>query len=203
MKKTILGTLCFLLLITYIGCGGIPPTFYYRIDYPLTDANQNVTIPGTLGIAMFDADVLYEGDKIVYRNTPYEVQFYHYRRWIAPPKKIVTEKIVKHYQSENVFQNVVAIPSATKIDYVLRGKIQAFEEWDEGNAWYGVVTLEFNLHDGKTNEIIWGRVFTDRTLAQKREATEVVKAISQSLSKVVQKSADGIRAYWQSNNVSN
>lgn len=193
MKKYVL-VFSYVVALSFLShCGSVPPTYYYRVDYELPNSNSSHNIiPKTLGVAQLDADILYEGDRIVYRNSPYEVQFYHYRRWIAPPKKIVTEKVLKQFQASGIFQKVVSLPSYSKIDYILKGQINAFEEWDEGNAWYGTVTLGFQLQDAETNEIVWENELSRKTKAMKKEPVEVVKAISQSLNKVVQKAIEEI-----------
>jgi len=113
MNKTKIAAACFVALWLVANCGSVPQTYYYRVDYQIEDLrNGNQAIPLTFGISQFDVDVLYEGDRIVYRQSPYQVQFYHYRRWVAPPKKIVTEKVLKQFQASGVFANVVRIPSA-------------------------------------------------------------------------------------------
>ncbi len=193
MNKTKIAAACFVALWLLANCGSVPQTYYYRVDYQIEDLrNGNQAIPLTFGISQFDVDVLYEGDRIVYRQSPYQVQFYHYRRWVAPPKKIVTEKVLKQFQASGVFANVVRIPSATKIDYTLKGEIQAFEEWDEGGSWYGLVTIEFKLQNMDL-EIVWNKVLSEKTRIEKKEHIEIVKAISQSLDKVVKRSIEEIK----------
>jgi len=193
MNKTKIAAACFVALWLLANCGSVPQTYYYRVDYQIEDLrNGNQAIPLTFGISQFDVDVLYEGDRIVYRQSPYQVQFYHYRRWVAPPKKIVTEKVLKQFQASGVFANVVRIPSASKIDYTLKGEIQAFEEWDEGGSWYGLVTIEFKLQNMDL-EIVWNKVLSEKTRIEKKEHIEIVKAISQSLDKVVKRSIEEIK----------
>lgn len=176
-------------------CGSVPPTYYYRIDYPFANSQNSSILPHTIGVAQFSADVLYDSDKIVYRNSPYEVQFYHYRRWVAPPKQIVTEKVYQQFRSSGLFQRVVRIPSTFNIDYILRGRITAFEEWDEPQAWFGVVTIEFQLYKTDSSEVVWEQVISEKTPASKQEPAEVVQAISESLNKVVAKSIMEIGEY--------
>lgn len=177
-----------------IGCGSVPRTYYYRIDYATEGAeNPNPIYPVTLGIQQFTTDVLYESDKIVFRDSPYEAQFYHYRRWIAPPKKIVTEKVVAQFEIAGLFGKVVKIPSTTKIDYILRGNIEAFEEWDDGENWFGVVTIDFTLENSISKDILWRNVITKSSQVQKKVPIEVVKAISNSLNEVVKSGIAQIR----------
>ncbi|MFQ5674741.1 MAG: ABC-type transport auxiliary lipoprotein family protein [bacterium] len=184
------------LLVGYLSihCGSVPQTFYYRIDYEAKNLkDDNGTIPKTLGVTQFGVDALYEGDRIVYRQSPYEVKFYNYRRWISPPKKMVSEKILKQYQASGLFQRVVKVPYSGTIDYILGGVIQAFEEWDEGSNWYGTVAIEFRLENNANHEVVWQRVIKERVLAEKKEPLGIVKAISASLEKVVSKSISEIK----------
>jgi ABC-type uncharacterized transport system auxiliary subunit len=188
MKKFFLSAGYLGLLLFSTSCGSVPPTFYYRIHYEVPESEtRNSIVPITLGISPFNSDILYQGDRIVYRQSSYEVQYYHYRRWIAPPKKIVAEKVLEQLRASGIFQRVVRIPSKFRVDYILKGHIKAFEEWDEKNAWYGLVTLTFQLQSAGNDEIVWEKEISEKTRAYKKEPVEVVKAISQSLKKVVEK----------------
>ncbi|NIR52506.1 hypothetical protein GWO43_28330 [candidate division KSB1 bacterium] len=196
MKHIRLNLIPTIITLCVLGCGGVPPTYYYRIgldDHRVEEQNNSTFIPVTLGIAQCTTDILYESDKIVYRDSPYEVQFYHYRRWIAPPKKLVTEKIFEQFRSSGYFRKVVSLPAKVELDYILKGRIEAFEEWDERNSWYGLVSVDFKLQNPKTREIVWEKTFSERTPAQKKEPVEVVKAISQSLYKVIGNALDEIK----------
>ncbi len=187
-------------LVFLSACGGVPPTFYYRVDTPLEGGNDTVPhFHKTLAVAQFGADALYETDKIVYRSSPYEARFYHYRRWVAPPKKIVTENVVRQFQASDLFKRVVRIPSPSPADYVLRGNVLAFEEWDEGGDWFGVVTLEFTLIDALSSEVVWEQVFSERTPAERKEPVAVVKAISESLDRVIDQSVTSMKSGLKAN----
>lgn len=190
MIKKALRTLPYLAFLSLIiGCGSVPPTYYYRIHYDMPEHNSPAPIPVTIGIEPFDSDVLYKGDRIVYRNSEYEVQFYHYRRWVAPPNKIVREAVLNQIRSSGVFERVV---SPLEADYTLNGNIKSFEEWDENNTWYGLVSISFELRDNKTKEIIWQNTLSEKTPVSSKEPVEVVKAISESLKKVVGKAIQEI-----------
>jgi ABC-type uncharacterized transport system auxiliary subunit len=182
--------LAFLSLI--IGCGGVPPTYYYRIHYDMPEHNSPAPIPVTIGIEAFDSDVLYKGDRIVYRNSEYEVQFYHYRRWVAPPNKLVKERVIEQFRSSGVFGKIVDNAALTKVDYMLNGNIKSFEEWDEKNAWYGLVSIAFQLRNNETKEIVWENTLSEKTAVSRKDPGEVAKAISESLKTVVEKAIQEI-----------
>jgi ABC-type uncharacterized transport system auxiliary subunit len=189
LKTKLLSSFIFLIAFAFlVNCGGVPPIYYYRINYQMPESQANSSpLPVTLGIRQFESDILYEEDRIVYRNSPYEVQYYHYRRWIAPPRKMAKEMLLDQFSSSGIFKQVISLPSASKPDYILHGKIKAFEEWDEDGSWYGLVTLSFELLKSETKEIVWKNTFSEKTPASKKEPVEVVKAISISMQQVVQK----------------
>ncbi len=196
MKKCSVLASITLVALYFGGCSGVPPTYYYRVDYTSDSTVGNgAMLPVSIVVAQFSTDILYEGDKMVYRNSPYEAQFYHYRRWVAPPRKIVTEKVLRQYQASRAFDLVVRTPTSKKIDYTLTGNILAFEEWDEGDSWFGIVSLEFSLQDVATHEVVWSAEFSEKTRAGKKHPVEVARAISTSLDKVVGKSIGELSDY--------
>jgi len=196
MNKNFLFTTIIGLGVVLFSCGGIPPTYYYRVDYTLPGEGSNHSVaPLTIGVTEFDAASLYEGDRIVYRNSPYEVNFYHYRRWVAPPNRLVTEHVFTHLKKTGAFAHVVRFPADLAMDFVLGGKVRAFEEWDNGSEWYGLVTVEFSLRSVQTNEIVWEDAFSQKTRVPGKKPVQVVQAISESLGAVTEQAITALRAY--------
>ena len=153
----------------------------------MPEHNSPTPLPVTIIIEPFDADALYKGDRIVFRNSEYEVQFYHYRRWVAPPNKIVQESVIEQFRASGVFERVVTSTVPVNAGYILKGNIKSFEEWDEGDSWYGLVSISFELQNKETKKIIWQNSLSERTPTSKKEPTEVARAISESLKKIVEK----------------
>jgi phospholipid/cholesterol/gamma-HCH transport system substrate-binding protein len=199
MRK-LTGYMPVLLCITLVGCGSVPPTYYYRLDYGIdSPQSQNPDgLPVSVGITAFKSDLLYESEKIVYRDSKYEAKFYNYRKWIAPPRQLVVEKLVKEYRHANRFKRVVRLPASQPVDYILGGRLLSFEEWDEGNSWYGAVAISFCLMQPGSDEIIWEKTISERTPASTREPAEVVISINKSLDKVLQQSIEEISAFMAS-----
>jgi ABC-type uncharacterized transport system auxiliary subunit len=164
------------------GCGSVPETYYYMPTYQATAlGNAHEPLNVVLGIEKFQADVVYSDDRIIYRESPYEVKYYNYRRWIAEPRHLVTEKAIAHLKHSGVFRDVVSFPSIVKMDYVLRGRLLAFEEWDAEKVWHGKVALAVELYNVSRDEIVWRSSFEKMTPAEKHLPVSVVEAISKSL----------------------
>ncbi|MFQ5584304.1 MAG: hypothetical protein ACE5GL_07715, partial [Calditrichia bacterium] len=80
----------------------------------------------------------------------------------------------------------VSYSSRKKPDYILKGKIRSFEEWDEGDNWYGSVSITFGLQNSQSQQIVWEKGYSEKTPVAKKEPVEVVKAINISLNKIIQ-----------------
>lgn len=188
MIKRILTVVYSVVLATlFLQCGSVPSTYYYRVntdDAPATPANS--PIPVVLAVGAFEADVVYESDRIVFRNSPFEVQYYHYRRWVAPPKKLVSDAVLNRFKSAGAFREVLQQPTTSATDYLLTGKILSFEEWDEADSWFGSVKIAFELYDAKTNDLVWQKTYSERKRAGDKQPVAVVQSISESLDVVIQ-----------------
>jgi len=170
------------------GCGGVPETFYYTLAFgnsaPLNDGHS--PLPFALGVEKFQSEVIYDDDRIIYRDSPYEVKYYFYRRWVAPPRHLITEKIVGYLSDSGLFEKVTTYPSIVEVKYVLSGRLLAFEEWDEQNNWYGKVAFKVSLHDPATQRVVWNGKFEHLEPVGKKIPSAVVEALSVSVKKCLQ-----------------
>lgn len=144
--------LLFAICLLLSSCGGVPETYYYTLAFdPATQLNDGHTpLPFALGVEKFQSEVIYDDDRLIYRDSPFEVKYYFYRRWVAPPRHLVTEKVVGYLSDSGLFERVTTYPSVVNVKYVLNGRLLAFEEWDEQNNWYGKVAFKASLQDRKS-----------------------------------------------------
>ena len=134
----------FILLSFYIfiACGKIPETHYYTLSYPsVENRTTSPKLDKIIAVKKFLADPPYDQDRIVYRESLYEVKFYNYRRWICSPREMLTESAVQHLRKSGLFAGVVHAQSGHSSHYVLTGRILQFEEWDEGVNWQAKIKL--------------------------------------------------------------
>jgi ABC-type uncharacterized transport system auxiliary subunit len=189
-----------ILVLLLAGCGSVPQTYYYIPTYEMpASANHHAPLGVVIGVEKFQAEVVYQDDRLIYRDSPFEVKYYSYRRWIAEPRHLVTEKAMAHLRHSGAFQNVVSYPSIVKLDYVLRGRVLAFEEWDANEAWHGKVALSFELLDPAKDEIVWRATFEKMTPAEKKLPVAVVQAVSTSLSLCLDEMVAALKSHLRTN----
>jgi len=171
-----------------VSCGSIPEVRYYMIEPPSQEKQSpadDVAAPVTVGIAAFDSSPIYEDDRIIYRDNPYEVKFYHYRRWVVAPAELVSEQIYEQFVASGAFSEVVRYGGGESADYVLNGDLLAFEEWDEKDTWYAQVGLRARLSQAGSGRVIWQDTLFKREPAAAKDPVHVVEAMSKALQGVV------------------
>jgi len=134
-------------------------------------------------VEKFTAETIFDDDRIIYRDSPFEVKYYHYRRWAALPRALVTDAVLQQLRDSTCCREVVALPAPGHVDFILAGRVLAFEEWDEGDKWYGRAALMVQVYEPTARRMIWSQVFQAETPAAKKVPAAVVEAISTSLSK--------------------
>lgn len=171
-------------------CGGVPQTFYYTLaEAPAASGesagNHQNQLAVALGVERFAAAAIYEEDRLIYRESPFEVKYDHYRRWAARPAQLVTDEIIKQLAARGLFRHVTSYPTAVPVDFIVRGRLLAFEEWDRGEQWFGRVAMSVQLYQASSQRLLWSGTLSHESPAQERRPAAVAQAISTSLRQCV------------------
>ena len=158
-------------------CGGsAPETRYYQLTAPIGQkAGGGDAI---LTIEPLQAEGAYDDDRIVYRTSPYRLDFYHYHRWSAPPGALVADYLEQALEASGHFRAVFRAPGP-RTGAVLGGRLIAIEEVDASRTrWIGRIVVELHLRDAATGEIIWSRQFEERQPLDRRSPEGLARGIS-------------------------
>lgn len=181
MKTAMLMT--FVLLVC--ACGATPKVQHYSVVY---EREASARAPGatwSLGVDYLIADAAYDDVRIVYRKSPYRLDYYHYHRWSAPPGVMVTDLLRQGFQESGQFREVVGGFSAD-VDLLLRGRLLALEEVDVSETqWRARVKLDLQLQDMRTGRVIWSRMVREEEELEERTPEGLAKAMSSVLTRVV------------------
>ncbi|HEX4420918.1 MAG TPA: ABC-type transport auxiliary lipoprotein family protein [Kofleriaceae bacterium] len=182
-------------------CGGkLPDTRYYQLaGQPAAPASQAPTsqapasqapasqAPGGEALLVLETpstDQAYDDDRIVYRTTPYRLDYYQYQRWSSPPGAMVGNYLEQAFQTSGKFRGVVRelVPDAP---VVLAGRVLAIEEVDRSNtAWVGRIVLELVLTDARTNEALWTRQFEETEPLRQQTPEGLAAALSVAMARI-------------------
>lgn len=185
---------CWLAWALASACASTPPeTHYYQLvvlqpPKPKPPAGEIV-----LAIEPLAAEGAYATDRIVYRRSPYRLDYYNYHRWSAPPALALAEYLRQAYARTSLFALVTVEPTAAPRTATLSGRVLALEEVDESDTrWLGRVALELALFDPATQEPLWSGTFLEEEVLHEQSPEGLARAISVALERIVRQSSGPI-----------
>jgi ABC-type uncharacterized transport system auxiliary subunit len=164
-------------------CGGkLPETRYYQLAPPASRAGGG---DGLLVLETPTTDAAYDDDRIVYRTTPFRLDYYQYHRWSSAPGVMVGNYLEQALETSGKFRAVVrdVTPDAPVI---LTGRVIAIEEVDRSKtAWDGRIVLELMLTDARTSEALWTQQFEETEPLHQQTPEGLAAALSTAMSRIV------------------
>ena len=145
-------------ILAGLSCG-LPRTQYYTMELPHMPQGTGPAINSHLTIPRFRADRILMDDRILYRESPQQVNFYEYHRWASPPVDLVTGYFMHRLKDGGTFARVSAYNEGRDSDFILRGFLHHFEEADQGKEVSALVGLEIELLDSRTRVPVWPPIF--------------------------------------------
>ena len=174
--------LCALICISMAAsCGSSPPRQYFGMSYSFSDqvTQETPKYPFSLKIREPDIQLAYDRSQIVYRYDPYKFKYYNYKFWVAKPQTMVAELVYRHLKHTNLFNEVALDYQRDVPDYELHGGIDAIEEYDSGDTWYGHLAMNFRLVRFSDRKVVWAYRFDETKEVFTREPVYVVRALSE------------------------
>jgi ABC-type uncharacterized transport system auxiliary subunit len=167
---------------TIVACGTIPLKHYYEMNYlPSTHWTRlsPTPYPCTIRVADFGIEQAYNRPEIVYRQSPFQLQYYYYRVWAVKPDRMATDLIYHHVLMSGLVANVIRrYDQSPKPDYDLDGNIEAVEEYDSGELWFAHLALTINLTKISDGTSIYTRRFDLRKRVYQHTPEYVIRELS-------------------------
>jgi ABC-type uncharacterized transport system auxiliary subunit len=149
----------------------------------------------SLSVANVSAPEIFRDTPIAYRIGANEVGTYHYSRWAEPPVEMVHGKLVRMLRASGHYQSVTGPGSTSEGQFVLRGRLYAFEEVDSGSI-DGLVSMEFELYDRKSGKIVWSHFYSNNEAVEGKKISEVVTALDLNLDRGLNEVAAGLGKFF-------
>jgi uncharacterized lipoprotein YmbA len=174
-------------LILFLGgCMSSPARRYYQLHLTVPEMPIAKTINRTIMIEPVGIDDLYDDYRIVFRLSPFELNFYSYEFWAYKPAILIRDSITHYLMKKNVFQKVTQEISRGEPDILWTSKVHIIEEVDTQDLWYARLAMEVELVDFKSKERLYFYEF-DR---QEKLATKSIALVPVVLSKILEEELD-------------
>src|SRR5258708_665727 len=184
MRSTISALLAIAACLADTGCVSTRPPHYYTLGPAAAPATQGkpdglVLLVG--GIATPEA--LQDG-RIRYRTGSNEAGGYEYHRWTERPGSMVRNALIRALRDSGKYQRVLEAGSSANGDYVVRGKLDEFDEVDRASI-QTKISLRVELVDRKTGQNVWDHVVEREEPVSGKSVVEVVQSLDRNLQQVI------------------
>lgn len=172
-----------LLFVLLVACGGkLPETRFYQLA-PTAPPASSTNDELVLGLESFETDAGYDDDRIVYRTTPYRLDYYQYHRWSAAPGVLLGNFLEQSLERSGKFK---AVSRETEgANATLRGRVIAIEEVDKSKTqWLGRLVIELALVDPRTSETLWSQQFEETEPLRKQSPEGLAEALSIAMTRI-------------------
>jgi ABC-type uncharacterized transport system auxiliary subunit len=179
------------LIVVLAACGGkVPETRYYQLASP---AKASASDHGAVVVLEpLAADAAYDDERMVYRTSPFRLDYYDYHRWAAAPGTMVSDYLANALAATGRFR---ALPRELTDDapVILGGRVRALEEIDQSKTrWLGHVALTLVLTDAHTGAVVWTRDFDEREPLAAQTPEGLAAALSAAMGRIVTAAAPEI-----------
>ena len=164
--------------------GKVPETRYYQLATSTAAVRATAaTEQPALAIEALDTEAAYDDERIVYRLTPYRLDYYNYHRWSSPPGALVSDFLERSFEHSGQFRAVTRETQAAPV--ALGGRVIAIEEIDKSKtSWVGHVVLELRLTDSASGEVLWTSQFEEQEPLRQQSPEGLAQALSVALQRI-------------------
>ncbi|MDQ3364880.1 MAG: PqiC family protein [Myxococcota bacterium] len=185
--KSLLALAAALTFTSVAGCGGkVPETRYYQLAPP-TGATR--TGEAILVLESMSTDAAYDDERIVYRTTPYRLDYYQYHRWSSSPGVMIGNYLEQALEKSGRFRAVVR-EVTDQAPVTLSGRVVAIEEVDVSKGrWLGRIVLELTLAEARTGKVLWSEQFEETEPLANQDPEGLAHALSKIMGRIASRAA--------------
>jgi ABC-type uncharacterized transport system auxiliary subunit len=130
MRSTISGFLVIAACLADAGCVATRPAHYYTLGPGAPAATQSKPGGFILLVGNIATPEALQDGRIRYRTGSNEAGAYEYHRWTERPGSMVRNALIRALRDSGKYQRVLESGSSVNGDYLLRGKLEEFDEVD-------------------------------------------------------------------------
>jgi ABC-type uncharacterized transport system auxiliary subunit len=198
MHRTKGTVLISLLALSLSGCVSSRPIKYYTIQLPAAPTLSANTYPVSLLVESISGQEIFHDTPIAYRVGTNEIGTYQYSRWAEPPVDMLKSKLIRVLNTSGDYESVAALGSMSDGQFVVQGRLYAFEEVDGGSI-TGLVSMEFELCDRKSGKVLWSHFYSASEPVDGKKISAVVTALDFNLDRGLKEVASGLKQYFSVN----
>jgi ABC-type uncharacterized transport system auxiliary subunit len=181
-------------------CGKVRYPNYYTLSVAptMTPHDNGGRRLGSVKVRDFETPTYLRQGRIVYRESPTQVGYYDYHRWVSNPGATVTTAIIGGLRSTGLFSEVDSDASHMKTDFLLTGQLERLDEIEYGGGVRVEVKMSAQVVDLRTKATVWHGEEAETATVEKTNAKNgSVNLVVIEMSHAAQKCIDRLLANMQ------
>jgi uncharacterized lipoprotein YmbA len=135
-----------------------------------------------------EVESIYNDYRMVYKTSPYHLNYYTYNYWIKKPGVLIRNSLVDYFSARRVFQKVITGLTEGEPDLQLKAMVHILEEYDGPVVWSARLKMDIEIKDFKSGEQVLFHSF-DR---QKQMKNKTVEQFPVAISMILQEELDKV-----------
>ena len=154
-------------LLSVWACGG---PYYFDLHLENRENPYVTKLDKVLLIEDVEINQTYQDQRIVYRESPFQVKYYGFRLWSKSPDDLVEDAVVDFWRKSGIFKKVNVYDSGDDADLTLRMKINAIEKIYFQKNWYARLAMDMEIVDSENKQTIVSHSFDQKMLLKTRQS---------------------------------
>lgn len=170
------------ILLFWFGCTTATDKRYFQLHIP-PPSSPGVTspLPGKVFIPEARVDKIYEGYRLIYRYSPYQMDYYNYEFWIKKPGRMISENIAAYLRERGVFSRVFEKKGDEDPDWIIESEVTAMEEFDQPKAWFAHLAMKIKVIETRSKRTLVTHSFNRMDRLSRRDSRLLPVVLSEIL----------------------
>ncbi len=179
-------------------CGTARPVKYYRIQAaPSSAPSGSSPYPISLLLGQITAPSLFRDDRLVYSNGSVQLGTYNDQRWADAPPEMIGNMLLQSLRASGQYRAVERVSSNARGDYILRGRILAFNEVDTAQI-AARFAMDLELFDRKAGSVVWTQSYSHDEPVNEKKVPAVIEAMQTNVRAGLQQLTASLSRYFAS-----
>lgn len=158
-----------------------PDKTYLQLFLEPPSAAQGPAFDKALLIDRVAVDELYDDFRIIYRLTPFEINYYGYSFWAEKPSRMVRDALDHYLAGRKAFRRILTDASRGEADWILRLALHHIEEIDAEASWSARLAMSLEMVEAKTGAVLASRRFDRREPLGRKDVAAIPPVLSRIL----------------------
>jgi len=185
----------FLISILSLGFSGCvtspqpPPKIdYYTLEYDAPTPDLPGPIRSIIRVERFQVAPIYNTTNIIYKETSFKRNAYHYHKWRANPGDLVTYFLARDLRDTGLFNGVFILSSKYPASHIIDGTLDRFYLENVDQSWLAVlsvnITFMVDFEPDISKRILFQKRYTSKKKCELRNPKSLAAAMSQAMNEI-------------------